>query len=311
VYKRQLLASGVGPEKTVVAAMDLYGATLALLNRHLTSLGAMVYPADVADLENMEQVIEQIKPVAVIVETISNPMLKVADLKNLALLAHRNEALLLVDNTFASPWLMNPLLVGADMVIHSATKYIAGHGDVMAGVVVTGREKRADLYELTKLTGGVLGPFEAWLAIRGLKTLSLRMREQCASALRIAHWLESQPRVTRVHYPGLPSHPQHKLADELFQGKGFGGVLSFELDGADRKAAFRFMECLQLCLPATSLGDIYTLILHPATTSHRSLDESQRKAAGICEGLLRLSVGIEDTQDIIGDLEQALDNYRS
>jgi cystathionine gamma-synthase/methionine-gamma-lyase len=198
------------------------------------------------------------------------------------------------------------LAYGADFVIHSATKYIGGHGDVMAGVVVTSPENRRELFELNKLVGGVLGPFEAWLALRGLKTLPLRVRQQCANAARIAAWLSQHPQIARVNYPGQPCHAQHELARHLFDGRGFGGMLSFEIAGADQTAAFRFMEALELCLPATTLGDIYTLVLHPATSSHRSLSVEERKMVGIGDGLVRLSAGVEDAADLIADLEQAL-----
>jgi cystathionine gamma-synthase/methionine-gamma-lyase len=241
-----------------------------------------------------------------VAETISNPLLKVADVPALADLAHRHGAQLLIDNTFASPYLCNPLAYGADYIVHSATKYIGGHGDVMAGVVVTSAENRLKLYEANKLIGSVLGPFEAWLAMRGLKTLPLRMRQQCANAERVAQWLAGHRKIAHVNYPGLPSHPQHDLARRLFGERGFGGMLSFEIAGADRASVFRFMESLELCLPATTLGDIYTLVLHPATSSHRSLTPEERARVGIGEGLVRLSAGIEDAADIIADLEQAL-----
>jgi cystathionine beta-lyase/cystathionine gamma-synthase len=301
-----LLAAGVQAGAAVVAAPDLYGATYTLLNYLLTRLGATVRFVDVADLEVVEAALAATRPVALVAETISNPLLKVADAPALADLAHRHGARLLIDNTFASPYLYRPLNHGADFVIHSATKFIGGHGDVMAGVVVTTAEHRRQLYELNKLVGGVLGPFEAWLTMRGLKTLPLRVRQQCANAAQVAEWLTGHPRVARVHYPGLASHPGHQVARRLFGERGFGGVLSFEIAGADQAAAFRFMEALELCLPATTLGDIYTLVLHPATTSHRGLSPKERAQIGISDGLLRLSVGIEEADDVIADLEQAL-----
>jgi len=181
----------------------------------------------------------------------------------------------------------------------------------MAGVVVTSTENRRKLYELNKLVGGVLGPFEAWLALRGVKTLPLRMRQQCASAARVAEWLTQHPRIARVNYPGLPTHPQHELTQRLFGGRGFGGMLSFEIANAERTQVFRFMEALELCSPATTLGDIYSLVLHPATSSHRSLTTEERARIGIRDGLVRLSVGIEDVADIIGDLEHALAQTQS
>ena len=301
-----LLGAGVRSGTGVVAALDLYGATYTLLSRLFIELEVAARFVDVADLAAVKTALAEICPAALIVETISNPLLKVADLPALAELAHGCGARLLVDNTFASPYLCNPLAYGADFVVHSATKYIGGHGDVMAGVVVTSPENRSELYELNKLVGGVLGPFEAWLALRGLKTLPLRVRQQCENAARVAGWLSGHPRIARVTYPGLADHPGHALARDLFAGRGFGGVLSFEIAGADQPTVFRFMEALELCLPATTLGDIYTLVLHPATSSHRSLTAEERERVGIGDGLVRLSVGIEDAADIIDDLEQAL-----
>lgn len=301
-----LLAAGVGAGASVVAAMDLYGATYALLSKLLTQLGATVRFVDVTDLEEVEAALSETHPVAMLAETISNPLLKVADLPALSEMAHRHGAQFLIDHTFASPYLRTPLDDGADYVIHSATKYLAGHGDVMAGVIVTSAENRAKLYELTKMIGGILGPFEAWLAMRGLKTLPLRVRQQCANALQVAEWLVAHPKIVRVNYPGLERHPQHDLARRLFGERGFGGVLSFEIAGADQAITFRFMEALKLCLPATTLGDIYTLVLHPATSSHRALSDKERAQVGIRDGLVRLSAGIEDADDIIADLEQAL-----
>ena len=301
-----LLAAGVRAGTSVVAALDLYGATHTLLNRLFAELGATVRLVDVTDLAAVEAAVAETRPLAVAAETISNPLLKVADVPALSELARRYGAQFLIDNTFASPYLFNPLAHGADYVIHSATKYIGGHGDVMAGVVVTSAERRRKLYELNKLVGSVLGPFEAWLALRGCKTLSLRVRQQCANAAHVAEWLAGHPKIARVNYPGLPVHPQHELARHLFGGQGFGGVLSFEIAGANQAKVFRFMEALELCLPATTLGDIYTLVLHPATSSHRSLSPEERAQVGIGEGLVRLSAGIEDATDIIADLDQAL-----
>jgi cystathionine gamma-synthase/methionine-gamma-lyase len=289
-----------------MASPDLYGATHSILRRLFGDLGVNVRFVDTDDIDRVEQVLLETQAVALIVETISNPLLKVADLPALAELTRRHHTRLLVDNTFASPYLCSPLRYGADFVVHSATKFIAGHGDTMAGVVVTTAEMRQQLYELNKLVGSVLGPFEAWLALRGLKTLPLRMRQQCANAQQIAEWLAAQPGVRQVNYPGLSSCPQFVIASHLFAGRGYGGVLSFEIAGADRATAFRFMERLALCLPATTLGDVYTLVLHPATSSHRSLSADERERLGISEGLVRLSAGIEDSEDIIADLEQAL-----
>jgi cystathionine beta-lyase/cystathionine gamma-synthase len=301
-----LLAAGVRAGSSVVSAFDVYGATFSLLKRLFAELGVSTRMLDVSDLAAVEAALLETRPTALLVETISNPLIKVADIPALAGLAHRHGAQLLVDNTFATPYLFRPLEHGADYAIHSATKYLAGHGDVLAGVVVSSAPNRARMFETNKLVGGNLGPFEAWLALRGLKTLPLRVRQQCSNALQLAEWLSSRPEVACVNYPGLESHPQHALAQRLFNGQAAGGMLSFEIRAASRAQVFRFMEALQLCLPATTLGDIYTLVLHPATSSHRSLTPAERQQIGIGEGLVRLSAGIEDPADIQADLEQAL-----
>jgi cystathionine beta-lyase/cystathionine gamma-synthase len=301
-----LLAAGVKANTSVVAALDVYGATFSLLRSLFNSLGATVRMVNVTDHAEVEAALKETKAVVLYVESISNPLLKVADVPALANLAHRYGAALLADNTFASPYLFNPIKYGTDFVIHSATKYISGHGDVLAGVVATSKENISKLYELNKLVGGVLGPFEAWLALRGLKTLPLRMKQQCQNAQQVAEWLTKHPRVKKVNYPGLASHPQHALAKSLFEDKGYGGVLSFEIDGADKAKIYRFMESLKIFLPATTLGDVYSLVLHPATSSHRSLTVEERARVGIPDRLVRLSMGIESTDDILSDLESAL-----
>ena len=303
-----LLAAGVKAGASVVAAFDLYGATFSLLRNLFNTLGAQIHFVDAANVQNVALALAEYHPVALLVETISNPLVKVADLPALGKLAHQYGARFLVDNTFASPLLVNPIDFGADFVIHSATKYIGGHGDLMAGVVISSLENRVKMYELNKLVGSTIGPFEAWLAMRGVKTMPLRVRRQCESSAKVAKWLSVHPKVAKVNYPGLPEHPQHAIAAEMFGDKGFGGVLSFEIRGANQADAFRFMEKLELCLPATTLGDIYSLVLHPATSSHRALSPAEREQIGIPDGLIRLSVGIEGTEDIIADLSQALES---
>ena len=300
-----LLAAGAKAGSSVVAALDVYGATYTLLRSLLDSLGVSVRMVDAAELDEVETALKETHPVLLLVETISNPLLKVADVPALADLAHRYGASLLVDNTFASPYLFNPLAHGADYVIHSATKYLSGHGDVLAGVVATSVANKDKLFELNKLIGSVLGPFEAWLALRGLKTLPLRMRQQCQNALQVASWLKSHRRVAQVNFPGLADHHQHDLAERLFEGRGYGGVVSFEIKDADKAIVYRFMEALTVCLPATTLGDIYSLVLHPATSSHRGLTAEERARIGIPDGLVRLSTGIESPEDILADLESA------
>ena len=300
-----LLAAGVQSGSHVICAYDVYGATYSLLTRLFAGLGVRTSLVNVSNLQAVEALLKDENTAAILAETISNPLLKVADIPALAELSHRHGAQLLVDNTFATPCLFRPLLHGADYVIHSATKYLAGHGDVLAGVVVTNSANRACMFETNKLLGSNLGPFEAWLALRGLKTLPLRVKQQCRNAMQLAQWLEDRPGVAKVNYPGLASYPQHALSKSLFGDQGYGGVLSFEIRGAGRAESFRFMEALQLCLAATTLGDIYTLVLHPASSSHRTLTEAERQQVGITEGLLRLSAGIEDPLDIQADLEAA------
>lgn len=302
-----LLGAGVRAGTTIVAAGDLYGATYALLNRLLTTLGVRTRFVDITDLNQVEQALTAERPVVLLCETISNPLIKVADIPTLAQMASAMGASFVVDNTFASPYLFRPLAHGADYVVHSATKYLGGHGDVMAGVVACSAERGRDLRERQKLLGANLGPQEAWLVLRGIKTLPLRMRQHCANAQTVAEWLSNHPAVTQVNYPGLPGHPQHTVAARLFADRGFGGMLSFELRGAGQAEVFRFMEALDLVLPATTMGDIYSLTLYPAHSSHRQLDPDVRAALGIRDGLVRLSVGIEDAQDIIADLSQALE----
>lgn len=301
-----LLTAGARAGAAVVAAHDLYGATYALLVRLLATQGVAVRFVDVADLDAVEAALAATGAAALLVETVSNPLLKVADLPRLAELAHAAGAVFIVDNTFATPVLCRPLALGADFVVHSATKYLGGHGDVLGGVVITAAARRAELYELQKLLGANLGPQDAWLIHRGLKTLPLRVERQCANAAQIAAWLAQQPRVARVNYPGLPTHPQHALAGRLLGG-AFGAMISFDLRAAGRAEVFRFMEALRLVQPATTLGDVYSLVLYPAMSSHRALPPEERRRIGIGDGLVRLSVGIEDPADIIADLAQALD----
>jgi cystathionine beta-lyase/cystathionine gamma-synthase len=302
-----LLGAGLQAGKSVVAAADLYGATYALLERTFTSLGVRVRFVDITDLDLVTQAIADEQPAAILCEIISNPLMKVADVPALADMAHSAGATLIVDSTFASPYLFHPLEQGADYAVHSVTKYLAGHGDVMAGVVVCSAERGLDLRERQKLLGANLGAQQAWLAMRGLKTLPLRMRQHCANAQVVAEWLAGHRAVAQVHYPGLPEHPQHAVAARLFGGLGFGGMVSFDLRDADQADVFCFMEALELVLPATTLGDVYSLTLYPAHSSHRQVTPEVRQAIGIGDGLVRLSVGIEDVQDIIADLAQAME----
>jgi cystathionine gamma-synthase len=228
------------------------------------------------------------------------------DMAALAQRARAAGARLVVDNTIATPILERPLTLGADIVVHSATKYLGGHGDVTGGVVVTRAALPRDtMRAYTKILGGVLGPFEAQQLLRGIKTLALRVRQQCANAAQVAAWLAEQPEVARVYYPGLPSHPQHTLAQGAFGGL-FGAMVSFDLRDGGRERLYRFVNALRLVLPATSLGDVYTLVSVPMMSSHRDLTSEQRAARGIGDGMVRLSIGIEDVGDVLADLKGAL-----
>ena len=301
-----LLGAGVRAGTSVVAAKDVYGATYNLLDKLLSQQGVTTHFVDITDAGEVARVVDEVRPVALLAEIISNPLLKVANLPDLAHLAYEAGAAFIVDSTFATPYLCRPLRYGADYVVHSATKYLGGHGDVLGGVVVTNAERRAALNEVIKLVGSNLGPQDAWLLLRGLKTLPLRMERQCESAMEVARWLAGNSRVSHVNYPGLPTHPQHQLAARLLEHGGFGAMISFDLAGGDREAVFRFMNTLQLVLPATTLGDVYSLTLYPAGSSHRALDAQTRRQIGIGDGLVRLSIGIEDPADIIADLDRAL-----
>lgn len=302
-----LLATGLKTGDHVVAAHDLYGATYTLLNQLFTDLGIHTHFVDISDLDQVKDTIAQKKPKTLIFEVISNPLLKVADVPEIIDIAHEYKTEVIVDSTFTTPYLINPLHYNADYVMHSSTKYINGHGDVLGGVVICSEEKRERLYEVTKMVGGNMGPNEAFLTLRGLKTLPLRMAKHCENAQKVAHFLSEHPKIQTVYYPGLPSHPQHETASKIFQN-GYGGMVSFEIQNAGQKDVFKFFESLQLILPATSLGDIYSLILYPAHSSHRALTQKEREHIGISNRLVRLSVGIEDAEDIIADIEQGLNH---
>jgi cystathionine gamma-synthase len=290
----------------ILAARDLYGATTALLDTFFAAQGIPVSYCDMCDPTAISATLAATGANVVLVEQISNPLLKVVDVGALAQCARAAGARLIVDNTIATPIVQRPLDLGADLVVHSATKYLGGHADVSGGVVVARTTLLRDtLRRYSKLLGAILGPFEAAAIARGVKTLALRVRQQCANAASIAAWLEEQPQIGRVYYPGRPSHPQHDLASRLFGGL-YGALISFDLREGGREAVFRFIDGLRLVLPATSLGDIYTLVTAPLISSHRDLTPEQRAERGIGEGLVRLSIGIEEVGDIVEDLRCGL-----
>ena len=287
----------------VLADKTLYGCTFALLSHGLTKFGVEVDFIDTADLETVK---EKLKPNTRVVylETPANPNLKITDIEEVAKIAHTNNyAKVVVDNTFATPYNQNPLTLGADIVVHSATKYINGHGDVLAGFVVGTKEMVEEIRGngLKDMTGAILGPQEAYYIIRGLKTFEVRMERHCANAMKVAKWLAAHPKVEKVYYPGLEDHEGYEIAKK--QMKNFGGIMSFELKGGF-EAGKTLLNSVQLCALAVSLGDTETLIQHPASMTHSPYTREERLAAGITDGLVRLSVGLENVEDIIADLEQ-------
>ena len=295
------------PGGHILAAEALYGTTLRLLEWLDANLDITVHTVDLSDLTATRVLVDEVEPTALICESITNPTMRVADLPTIATMVHAVGGQVVVDNTFATPYLLRPLEQGADLIVHSATKFISGHGDVLAGVVAGPSDLCHVAHEHRKLMGAALGAFEAYLALRGLRTLPLRMRQACNNALRVAAWLKEQPGVNRVMYPGNPDHPDHATAKKLLREGAFGAMLAFELAEANQAQAFAFIEALRLCQPVTSLGDLTTLASHPATASHRSLTPEERAELGISDGLIRLSVGVEDPADIIGDLAQAFE----
>jgi cystathionine beta-lyase/cystathionine gamma-synthase len=301
-----LLATLLDRPKRVLAADALYGTTTFMLMNIFGPMGVEPSFVNVFDPEAFEAAVIKTKPGAVIVETISNPLLRVAPLDQLARITRKHNVPLLVDSTFATPLLVRPLELGADIVIHSATKYLAGHGDVLGGVIVADETSYQALRPVARTLGPVLGPFDCYLTMRGIKTLALRMERQCANACRVGQWLAGHPAIERVYFPGDAAHPDAATVARLFPKGLAGGLVSFELNGADRAATMKFMDRLRMIVCGTSLGDVHTLIAHPVTASHRDVSPKQREKMGIRDSLLRLSVGIEAVDDIIADLEQAL-----
>ncbi len=297
---------GLSSGGRIVAQEDVYGQVRAMLERLRREQSADVVFVDPTDARAVSAALEAAPTRVLYVESISNPLLRVTDVAALASLAHARGAALAVDATFASPVLTRPRDLGADVVIHSLTKYVNGHGDVMGGVVAGPADVSREMRDRGILDGGYLPPHEAWLILRGLRTLELRMRRQSESALAIAHHLAAHPKVSRVHYPGLPSHPQLDLATRQFGGL-YGGVVSFVLRADTKEAAFRFLDSLDLVASATTLGDLYSEVLYPAISSHRRIAPEERRRLGITDGFVRLSVGIEDAEDLIDDLDHALE----
>ena len=301
-----VLAALVDRPKRVVAGHVLYGATTNMLMTVFGALGVETTFADASDPAAFEAAIKATKPGAVVIESITNPLLRVCALDKIAAMARAASAPLIVDNTFATPMLMRPLELGASIVIHSATKYLAGHGDVLGGLVISDAENFETLNTLLRVLGPNLGPFEAYLTMRGIKTLALRMAKQCANARQLAAWLAAHPRIERVYFPGDPSHPDAANVKRLLPADLFGAMVSIELKNAGRAEVFAFMEKLKMIVCATSLGDVHTMMLYPAMSSHREISPKHRERSGIRDNLVRISTGIEAIEDITADLDQAL-----
>jgi len=303
-----LLAAGLTPGMKILAAQDLYGTTITLLRSIFIPAGVEVVLRDLCS-PDVAEIIRTEQPDVIFVETISNPLVKVIDLDVISAAAQEVGAVSIVDSTFTTPYLLRPIEHGFDLVVHSGTKYFGGHGDTTAGVVISARNTLTEqLRTYATILGAMLGPFDSYLMARGLKTLTLRMERHCTNSLQVARFLQEHTAVERVHYPGLANHPQHDLASRLLRQGRYGGLLAFELKEQTREAAYRFMDKLQLCLPATTLGDAYSEVSYPPLSSHRNLTATELQQLGITDGCIRFSVGIEDVEDIVRDLDQALMN---
>jgi cystathionine beta-lyase len=289
----------------IVAVDDIYGGAYRLFTQVYEQFGIKINFVDTSD---PEKVFNAITPRTKLIwlETPTNPTLKISDIEAIAKIAKASGCLLCVDNTFASPALQKPLSLGADIVVHSATKYLGGHSDLIAGIVVAKDKTLGDrLKFLQNACGNVLGPFDSWLVIRGIETLHLRVRQHCATAQEVAEFLEKHPAIDKIFYPGLTTHPNHDIAKK--QAKGFGGIVSFSLKQDTKEAAAAFATSTELFKLAESLGGIKSLVSHPATMTHKSIPDEKRRSAGVSDSLLRLSVGLEEVEDLIQDLQQALD----
>ncbi len=287
----------------VVCGEDVYGGTPRLFNQIVSHYGIEFTYVDTADLEALTGALRP-ETRLVHIETPSNPMMRLTDIRAVAAICHSHDVELSIDNTFMSPYFQQPIALGADIVMHSTTKYLNGHSDGLGGVLVGTRPAHKERFAfIQKCTGGILSPFEAWLVLRGVKTLAVRMKQHDSNGRAVAALLEAHPKVAHVYYPGLASHPQHALAQA--QMSGFGGMISFELGSLEN--ANRLLKQVRVCTLAESLGGVETLISHPATMTHAAIGQEARDRLGITDGLVRISAGIEDEADLLADLTQALD----
>jgi cystathionine gamma-synthase/methionine-gamma-lyase len=292
--------------RKIMSARDVFGSTYTILKDVFVPQGYEIVLCDVANLAELQQAIAHHQPDLVIAESISNPMLKVCDVPALTKLAHDIGARVVIDATISTPVMRRLLNDGVDIVMHSATKYLNGHGDIAAGALaIRDPELLKNAQKFSRLIGLNIAPYEARMVHRGMKTLTLRLKRQCDNADIVAKWLEAHPAIQKTIHPSLPNHPQHQLAKDLY-GTYFGAIVSFELADSTRKAVFRLMDRCKVITPTTSIGDIYSLMTYPAISSHRDISPEARTEQGITDGLVRLSIGIEDAKDIIADLAQAL-----
>jgi len=301
-----LMACDLQPGSVVLASQDMYGASYDLLYKIFGPFGIKTQIADFNDLDSLRSKVDDVKPQVLLAETISNPLLKVCDISGAADIAHRAKARLIVDNTFATPYLCRPLDLGADFSLHSATKYLGGHADSTGGIVISNDETdRAALVGVMKLVGGVLSVWEAHHILRGIKTLALRLDRQCENARILAETLRRNEHVAEVFYPSMTG--DDTLVSRVIREPFGGGLVTIRLKDDTREAAYKFMDALEICIRATSLGDVFTLVSHSATSSHRELSPKRRADLGISDGLVRISAGIENVDDIVRDIESALE----
>ncbi|HEX4771765.1 MAG TPA: PLP-dependent aspartate aminotransferase family protein [Bryobacteraceae bacterium] len=291
---------------SIVASNALYGATIKMFDQVFAPFDVDVTYTDICDLAALEKSVTTNKPGVVFVESISNPLVRVGRLDKIAGIARAAGAALIVDNTFATPMMVRPLELGASMVIHSATKYLAGHGDVLGGLVISDEEHLEVVRALSRTIGPVLGPFDSYLTMRGIKTFALRFERQCQNAAEIARWLQRHARIDRVYHCADPDHPDAEAIRTLFTPGLYSGIVSFEIKDAGKADVLAFMDRLQMVVPGTSLGDVHSLLLYPVMASHRDISPKTRERMGIKENLVRLAVGIESVDDIIEDLDRAL-----
>jgi cystathionine beta-lyase/cystathionine gamma-synthase len=292
--------------KSVLAANAVYGATVKLLTQVLEPFGVETNFVDICDLDAVQAAVEEQKPGCIVMETISNPLLRVGQIDKIAEMARGAGAAFIVDNTFATPLLVRPLELGAHMTVHSLTKYLSGHGDVLGGSITADEDHIQMIRGMGRIYGPVLGPFESYMTMRGIKTFPLRMERQCRNACRLANWLASHPKVSRVHYPGDPKHSDAETVSRLLPKDLYGAMVSFDLKDAGKAEVFACMDRMKMIVRGTSLGDVHTLALYPAISSHRDITPKQRERLGIRDSLIRISVGIESIDDIVADLEQAI-----